>query len=180
MAIGKTVETRGHVVGFKEEISRAASSSDDEFFSWFDSAKDKNAAFIRGSWDFMVHIALPCSQFLSTPEDKVALEIGHGGGRMLAAASRYFRNLIGIDVHDNNEKVDRELIARGINNYRLIRTEGKEIPIDDNSIDCVYSFIVLQHVEKIDVFNNYLIEAHRILKPGGFAVLYFGRKYTFS
>jgi ubiquinone/menaquinone biosynthesis C-methylase UbiE len=108
------------------------------------------------------------------------LEIGHGGGRILAAASRYFRDLIGIDIHENNEKVERELKIRGINNFRLIKTEGKDIPVDDNSIDCVYSFIVLQHVEKIGIFSNYLSEAHRILKPGGIAVLYFGRKYLFS
>jgi hypothetical protein len=32
----------------------------------------------------------------------------------------------------------------------------------------------------MEVFNNYLIETHRILKPGGIAVLYFGRNHTFS
>lgn len=180
MASEKKVETRGHVIGFKKEISRAAASTDDEFFTWFDRAKDKDAAFIRGSWDFMVHIALPCSQFLSNPEDKVALEIGHGGGRILAAASRSFRNVIGIDVHENNEKVESELNKRGINNFRLVKTEGKELPIENNSIDFVYSFIVLQHVGKMEVFKNYLSESHRILKPGGIAVLYFGRKFTFS
>jgi tRNA G46 methylase TrmB len=98
MGLGKELETRGHVVGFKEEISKAAASTDDEFFTWFNSSKDKDAAFIRGSWDFMVHIALPSSKFLSTPEDKVALEIGHGGGRILAAASRHFQKVIGIDI----------------------------------------------------------------------------------
>src|SRR5512143_105108 len=143
MASGKEVETSGHVIGFKKEISRAAASTEDEFFTWFDNAKDKDAAFIRGSWDFMVHIALPCSQFLSNPEDKVALEIGHGGGRILAAASRAFRNVIGVDVHENNEKVDSELNRRGINNCQLVKTEGKELPIESNSIDFVYSFIVL-------------------------------------
>jgi ubiquinone/menaquinone biosynthesis C-methylase UbiE len=180
MTIEKKVETRGHIVGFREEIAKAANSTEDEFFTWFNNAKDKNAAFIRGSWDFTVHIALPCSRFLSTPEDKVALEIGHGGGRILATASRYFRDVIGIDIHENNERVENELKTRGINNFRLVKTEGKDVPLDDNSVDCVYSFIVLQHVEKVEIFSNYLSEAHRILKPGGIAVLYFGRKCIFS
>jgi ubiquinone/menaquinone biosynthesis C-methylase UbiE len=180
MSIGKIIETRGHIVGFKEEISKAAAMSDNEFFTWFDGAKDKNTAFIRGGWDFTLHVALPFSKFLSTPEEKVALEIGYGCGRVLAAASRCFRNVIGIDIHDYNEKVDEELKTRGINNCQLIKTEGKEFPIENDSIDCVYSFIVLQHVEKMDVFNNYLNETHRILKKGGLSVLYFGRKYTFS
>ena len=129
MVTGKKIETRGHVVGFREEISKAAASTDDEFFTWFNGAKDKDTAFIRGSWDFMVHIALPSSKFLSAPEERVALEIGHGGGRILAAASRCFKNVIGVDIHENNEKVGNELIKRGIDNFRLIKTEGKEIPV---------------------------------------------------
>ncbi len=49
MAIGKVIEKRGHIIGFREEISKAASSSEDEFFTWFDSTKDKDSAFVRGS-----------------------------------------------------------------------------------------------------------------------------------
>lgn len=180
MATGKEIEKRGHVVGFREEIAKSAAASDDEFFTWFDNAKDKDAAFVRGSWDFMVHIALPSSTFLTTPEEKVALAIGHRGGRMLSTASRYFRDVIGVDIHENNEKVENELKRRGINNCTLFKTEGMEIPIDRNSVDLVYSFIVLQHVERMEVFKNYLNEAYRVLKPNGIAVLYFGRKYTVS
>jgi ubiquinone/menaquinone biosynthesis C-methylase UbiE len=180
MTTGKEIETRGHVVGFREEISKAAASTDDEFFTWFNSAKDKDASFIRGGWDFMVHIALPSSRFLSAPEEKVAVEIGHGGGRMLAAASRCFKSVIGVDIHEHNGKVEEELKKRGIYNFRLIKTEGRKIPVEENSIDFVYSFIVLQHVEKMDVFIKYLKETFRILRPNGIAALYFGRKYFIS
>ncbi len=110
----------------------------------------------------------------------VALEIGHGGGRILSVASRYFKSVIGIDIHENNEKVANELKIRGCNNFTLIKTEGRKIPTESDSIDFVYSFIVLQHVEKIDIFRNYFSEVNRILKPNGIAVLYFGRKYIFS
>ena len=180
MATGKEIEKRGHIVGFREEILKAAASSDDDFFIWFDSARDKDATFIRGSWDFIIHIALPASQFLSKPEDKVALEIGHGGGRILAAASRHFKNVIGIDIHDHNQIVESELSQRGIGNFRLIKTDGKELPLEDSSVDFVYSFIVLQHIEKYDIFKKYLNETNRVLKTNGIAVLYFGRKYLLS
>lgn len=180
MATGKEIETRGHTVGFREEIAKAAASSDDDFFTWFDSARDAEAAFVRGGWDFIVHIALPASRFLSAPEDKVALEIGHGGGRIIAAASRCFKAVIGIDIHDNNEKVEHELKRRGVNNCRLLKTEGTGIPVEPESVDLVYSFIVLQHIEKMEVFEQYLRETYRVLKPDGIAVLYFGRKYVLS
>ncbi len=180
MTIGKEIEKRGHITGFREEIKKAAKLSDDTFFTWFDSAKNMNAAFIRGSWDFMMHIAQPSAIFLKNPEECVALEIGYGGGRLSAAASRCFRKIIGIDIHDQSQKVGQVLRDRGIENFELLTTDGNEIPVNDDTIDFVYSFIVLQHVEKYEVFIKYLSEVHRVLKLNGIAVIYFGRPYLFS
>lgn len=180
MGIGMEIERRGHVVGFREEINRAVSQGDDKFFGWFDNTKDKQSAFIRGHWDFLVHIAQPITSLLTAPEEKVALEIGHGGGRILAAASRCFKQVIGVDVHDHNAKVEEALREQGVRNVRLHRTDGIALPIESQQVDCVYSFIVLQHVEKYIVFARYVEEAYRVLKPGGIAVLYFGRKYRWS
>ncbi len=108
------------------------------------------------------------------------MEIGHGGGRLLAAAAAHFKEAIGIDVHDCNDKVAEELRRRGVSNFRLLKTDGRGIPMEDSSADFVYSFIVLQHVEKFDVFVRYMADTARVLKTGGIAVLYFGRKYFLS
>ena len=180
MAIGKEIETRGHITGFQEEIAKAANSSENDFFTWFADAKDKDAAFIRGNWDFSIHIVQACARFLSNPEEKVALEIGHGGGRVIAAASRYFKQVIGIDVHENNSRVEDELKNRGVRNLRLEKTNGREIPLGDATVDFIYSFVVLQHVEKMGIFEKYLQESSRVLKKDGIAVLYFGRRCSFS
>lgn len=180
MGIGKDIERRSHIVGFREELAKAADEGEDQFFGWFDNAKDKDSSFVRGSWDFMVHVAQPMAPYVTNPEDKVALEIGHGGGRLLAAASRCFRQVIGVDIHDQNAMVEETLRERGICNSRLFRTEGAILPVPSEAIDCVYSFIVLQHVEKFSVFKRYLEEGYRVLKPGGIAILYFGRKYRWS
>ena len=40
MSAGKTIETRNHIIGFKEEISKAAIKSEDDFFTWFNECKD--------------------------------------------------------------------------------------------------------------------------------------------
>lgn len=180
MASGKDIETRGHIVGFREEIARAADTSEDVFFSWFNDARDKDVAFIRGAWDFSVHMAQPLAPYLSTPEDRIALEIGHGGARILAAASRHFGAVVGVDIHHNNALVESELNRRGIGNYQLLQSDGKTLPLADGSVDVVYSFIVLQHVETYEIFCGYLAETQRVLKPGGLAVLYFGRKSLLS
>ena len=99
---------------------------------------------------------------------------------MLAAASRCFRQVIGVDIHDHNMKVDKALRERGICNVQLFTTEGSILPLPAETVDCVYSFIVLQHVEKYSIFKRYFEETYRVLKPGGLAILYFARKYGWS
>jgi ubiquinone/menaquinone biosynthesis C-methylase UbiE len=176
MATGEEIETRGHIIGFREEVDRVACQGKDAFFTWFDSAQNPDTAFLKGQWDFMVHIGLPLSKYISNPEDKIALEIGHGGGRILLAACRSFKKAIGIDVHNCNKLVEAELRSRGVSNFELFKTDGSAIPVKDSTVDIVYSFIVLQHVEKIDIFKRYFEETYRVLKPGGIAILYFGRR----
>ena len=171
---------RGHVVGFREAITQAARQDENAFFGWFDHAEDKESSFVRGSWDFLWHIAQPLTPYLTRPETKTALEIGHGGGRLLAAAGRCFQFVIGVDIHDENDKVHSALRDRGIRNAQLMKTEGARLPVGPEHVDCVYSFIVLQHVETYAVFERYVEETYRVLKPGGLAVLYFARRYRWS
>lgn len=176
MATGHTIEKRNHITGFKEEISKVKGGSIQKFFTWFNEAKDIEETFIRGSWDFSFHIAYPASKYIKTPENLTALEIGHGGGRLAAAASRHFNKVYGVDIHNENKIVEKELEKRGCKNIELLQTNGSEIPLSNNSIDFVYTIIVLQHVEKIEIFENYISETFRVLKDNGVAVIYFGRE----
>lgn len=179
MTTGSDIEKRGHIVGFKEEISKSAQLSDDAFFTWFNESKNKDTSFVRGYWDFVFHILSPAWQYISMPESKTALEIGYGGGRLLSAASRFFGMVIGVDIHDNSDLVSKELHERGIENFKLMTSDGASIQLEDDKIDFVYSFIVFQHVEKYEILISYMKDVHRILKVGGVAVLYFGRKTYF-
>ena len=112
MERAESIERRGHVVGFREAITHAA-GQDAPFFGWFDHAQNKEASFVRGSWDFLWHIAQPLAPYLAQPETKTALEIGHGEGRLLAPASRAFQFVIGVDIHDENDKVQAALREAG-------------------------------------------------------------------
>ena len=67
---GRQIETRGHVIGFREEIRRTAEASPNAFFTWFDDASGPDEAFVRGAWDFSLHIALPLADYLRSPETK--------------------------------------------------------------------------------------------------------------
>jgi ubiquinone/menaquinone biosynthesis C-methylase UbiE len=169
-----------NVTNFVKEISKASKISKEAFFTWFNLDKNTDVSFIRGAWDFSVHIALPLSNYITNPEQKVALEIGHGGGRLLAIASKYFKYVIGIDIHKNNFIVKNELHRIGITNFKLYANNGKSLLVKDSCIDIVYSILVLQHIGKIEIFESYLKEIRRILKPHGLAIIYFGRFHLLS
>jgi ubiquinone/menaquinone biosynthesis C-methylase UbiE len=173
-------ENKSHREQFKEQIKKAKNTSKDAFFTWFDGGDTAEACFVKGAWDFANYISQFIFLHVKEPEKKTVLEIGYGGGRVLGAASQYFKNAIGIDIHECQDTVLEELRKRGISNVKLYTTDGKTIPCLGASVDMVYSFIVLQHVATIDIFESYLRETYRVLKPGGIAVLYFGRFCHFS
>lgn len=181
MGIGSDIEKRGHVLGFREELAKIADSPDD-FFAWFNNAPSADAAFIQGAWDFACHIAPPLCGLVKSPGEATALEIGHGGGRILAAASHAFSRVIGVDIHDQNELVAQELKNRGVANALLLKGDGGSLPLPDGAVDIVYSFIVFQHLERIEAFDRYFAEISRVLKPGGAGIVYFGRwmRYSFE
>lgn len=174
MGIGKEV-VKDHVRGFKVEVASVKKAGRNSFFTWFDTSKSMESSFIRGSWDFETYVTQQIASFINSPEEKIALEIGYGGGRLLASAAGHFKKAIGIDVHNEANYVKKALNERGIKNINLKACDGKNIPVKDSTIDLVYSFIVLQHVERVKILERYFKETHRVLKPGGLAILYFGR-----
>ena len=72
------------------------------------------------------------------------------------------------------------MARRGIDNVELHCGDGSSLPVPDASADVVYSFIVLQHVERLEVHCSLLRETARVLKPGGWAVLYHARMSRLS
>lgn len=164
-----------HKKKYSEEIKKACAAGEDSFHDWFNKSGDTFQATVRGFWDFNVHILTPAvCRHIDHPENKIALEIGYGGARILNAACSYFREAIGIDIHDEESMADVFLRKNGKNNFKLLRTEGDSIKVPSESIDFVYSFIVFQHLPTFSVFVNYFYEIRRCLKKGGIAQIYFG------
>ena len=165
-----------HQRRYVEAIRQARLAGMDAFQSWFNKSKGTEQSIVRGYWDLAFHILTPkVCKYVEKPEERIALEIGYGGGRILNAACSYFKEVVGIDIHDEQEAVEAFLRAQNKRNFRLIRTSGRTIDVDPGSIDFIYSFIVLQHLPSFDVFVAYTEEAYRRLKPGGVAQLYFGK-----
>ncbi|MCX6816714.1 MAG: class I SAM-dependent methyltransferase [Candidatus Beckwithbacteria bacterium] len=146
------------------------------FQAWFDKSKDINESIKRGYWDLTFHILTQTvCRHLNNPEEKIALEIGYGGGRILNAACSYFKQVVGIDIHEEKNTVIKFLTSQGKTNFKLLTTSGCSIAVASDSLDFIYSFIVLQHLPNYENLTSYLKETRRCLKVGGVAQLYFGK-----
>lgn len=172
----KVLSDGEHQKFYSDAISMAKKKGQDIFQGWFNKSNSVRESEVRGYWDFAFHILTKkVCLHLSLPHTKTALEIGYGGGRILNAACDFFGQTIGIDIHNEKESVEAFLRKNGKSNFTLLRTSGREIGVPSQSIDFVYSFIVLQHLPTFEVLQSYVAETWRVLKPGGVSQLYFGR-----
>ena len=162
-----------------EEISSAIGLAEEkgyqEFLSWFNKSGDVNKSFIRGAWDFSFYFVNPAvSKLVKNPEEKICLEIGFGGGRLLHTSRSYFKYSYGVDIHPFADLVKQTLLERcPHDDFSLIRLTEPIIPLQEGSVDYIYSFIVIQHFYSAAILMSYLDEAARILKKGGVVNLFF-------
>jgi ubiquinone/menaquinone biosynthesis C-methylase UbiE len=99
------------------------------------------------------------------PADKV-LEIGCGVARIGRELAPFCGEWYGSDI-SGNMIAYAATRTRGLPNVHLHELPDNSLSIfPDNYFDVVYSTIVFMHLDKMDVFT-YMVEAHRVLKPGG-------------
>jgi len=93
------------------------------------------------------------------------LEIGSGEGFGITELAPKTEHYIAVDKY--NTSISDEL--KESNNITFIQSEVPPLKgIEDDSIDFVVSFQVIEHIENDERF---LQEIHRVLKPGGKAIL---------
>ncbi|MEM9038647.1 MAG: class I SAM-dependent methyltransferase [Actinomycetota bacterium] len=94
------------------------------------------------------------------PAGAIVLDLGCGTGR----SRKVFRQAaphtkwIGVDIPDSPEAASSGNVVRN-----SVHFDGIQLPFSSESIDCVYSNQVLEHVRHPEVL---LAEVERILKPG--------------
>lgn len=149
------------------------------------------------------HFFETLSQYPFRPEHRV-LEVGAGEGHLALLTSAFSRaNVTGIDVreyeHEQTPTVDQRLLAE----FRLHCTMMRQIPgleelaqpdgllnamrrtsyitmsaeemrFEDESFDFIYSLNVMEHIANPE---RALQEMHRVLRPGGRALLQYSPLY---
>jgi SAM-dependent methyltransferase len=105
----------------------------------------------------------------------VVVEIGSGVGRMTRRLAELAERVIATDV-------SQEMLTRARGNLRdrdnvdFLEVSGEgDLPLDDASVDAVFSYITMQHVPTVAAQERYFTEALRVLRPGGWALIQYRR-----
>lgn len=104
------------------------------------------------------------------------LEIGYGSGILLPELSTRCERLVGIDVHDSANLVQRFLYTENVT-ADLCSASVTDMPFGDESFDCVVCISVLEHVLAL---GKAIVEIKRVLKQSGVAIVGFPTRNTIS
>lgn len=133
--------------------------------------------YVKGYLDvnlFMQRINYVLTYFGDIPKEAKILEIGSGiGTSCICAKALTGANIIGVEPAPKSYKELHDCItafkdANPSLDYEILNCGGENISLDDESVDFVYSFEVLEHVQ--DPYKV-LAEIHRVLKKGGKAYI---------
>lgn len=101
-----------------------------------------------------------------------AVDVGCGAGRYVLELfehlpNRLFLHCVDLNMHMLNS-LSRFLSANDIRSFKTIQSPAEEIPLKDQSVNCVFTFNAIHHFD----IQAFLQETSRLLKPGGFAFIY--------
>ena len=88
---------------------------------------------------------------------------------MCLALAERFDEVIGIDISPEMVKRAQEVAPHP--NIRYVVGDGNNLaPVDTATVDLVLTFTVFQHIPDRRVIESYIVEAGRVLRPGGIFV----------
>ncbi len=93
------------------------------------------------------------------------LDFGCGDGNSSVYFRKYFPSAayIGFDISEKSIEVAKN---RGIPNATFSHFDGTNIPLEDNSIDIIFTACVFHHIN-FDKHDEIMNEIYRVLKPNG-------------
>jgi ubiquinone/menaquinone biosynthesis C-methylase UbiE len=100
-----------------------------------------------------------------------AADIGCGAGRYCLKLFQHLNNLH-LTCIDFNESMLKQtgdcLRGAGITNFKTIKSLAEDIPLANNSMDCIFTFNAIHHFN----FVRFMEEMARVLKDGGSIFIY--------
>ena len=163
-----TVEHCLHARGLRELRGK------EHFSLWFCNAPDYKTQLQRSRKNFKHHILKQdLEKHIGSTQDKTALEIGFGGGRLIIGASPHFREVVGLDIHNAFDYTEEILKEQNVTNHRLLHVDQRDT-VEDKSIDFAFSFLVFSHLPSWEAIEDYFIYLKRVMKDRSAGIIYFG------
>jgi ubiquinone/menaquinone biosynthesis C-methylase UbiE len=118
---------------------------------------------------------LPQIVDFSTYQGKELLEVGCGVGIDLVRFARAGANVTGLDLAEVSIELARKNFEQNKLSADLYVMNGEALEFEDNYFDVVYAHGVLQYTANAP---QMIAEIHRVLRPGGEAILMVYNKYS--
>jgi ubiquinone/menaquinone biosynthesis C-methylase UbiE len=132
------------------------------------------AAFLEsGEEDYQRLVAPPLESAAFSPTGKTMLELGCGAGRMTRAFAGRFERVVAFDV--SAEMLGRaQEILRDRKNISWFHGNGENLSeVNNESVDFVFSYLVLQHLPEEELICTYIREMLRVLRREGLCLFQF-------
>ena len=94
------------------------------------------------------------------------LDFGCGTGRLTEFMAKDFKRVAGLDISSTMITQAKTRLA-DLKNIEFLETDGRTIPLPNQSVDLVFSYLVFQHIKTRLMVKNTFKEIHRILNPKG-------------
>lgn len=127
-----------------------------------------NADFLKsGEDDYQRLVASFFSRQGFEPAGATMIELGCGAGRMTHSFASHFRKVIALDV--SSQMLDRARHSfPAMENIAWTHANGVDLGnVPSESVDFIFSYLVLQHLPDVRLVHGYLREMFRVLKPSG-------------
>jgi SAM-dependent methyltransferase len=96
-------------------------------------------------------------------DNLTVVDVGAGDGKFARAFARRGARVIGVEIDDAKVAIAKKA---GHADVEIRLGRGEDLPVDDGSADLVCFMFSFHHVPD-EVQERALLEAHRVLKPGG-------------
>jgi len=129
--------------------------------------------FQSGEEDYQRLVAPVFDRYRWEPDGKAMLELGCGAGRMTRSFAMRFSHVYAFDISKEMLTHANALFPE-VSNVDWILGNGTDLSgFGDETVDCAFSYIVLQHMPEPAFALRYIREMLRVLKPEGMFLFQF-------
>jgi ubiquinone/menaquinone biosynthesis C-methylase UbiE len=136
--------------------------------------------FESGEEDFQRFVTPVFERSQWDPQGKTMLELGCGAGRMTRSFSQRFSRVYAFDISPEMLRHAQVLYPDAANVTWTLGNGSDLSKVEEESVDFVFSYIVLQHMPAPKFAFRYIREMLRVLKVGGIFLFQFNSVPTMT